>query len=70
MKGGNVAIDGHGFASRRTTFLSRIAMTLACWRARVRSRHELARLDQHTQRDLGLSDADIWRETRKAPWQD
>jgi uncharacterized protein YjiS (DUF1127 family) len=46
-----------------------VAALLARWLERAREREELARLDALTQRDLGLSDADIWRETRRAPWQ-
>jgi uncharacterized protein YjiS (DUF1127 family) len=46
-----------------------VTARLARWLERAREREELARLDPLTQRDLGLSDADIWRETRRAPWQ-
>ena len=47
----------------------KVAARLARWLERAREREELSQLDALTQRDLGLSDADIWRETRRAPWQ-
>lgn len=39
------------------------------WRARRAQRSQLARIDPWTQRDLGLTDAEIWRELQKYPWQ-
>ena len=47
----------------------RLALTLARWRRRVQQRSQLAELDALALHDLGLTDADIWRETRKAPWE-
>lgn len=47
----------------------RLRETLAVWRARARQRAELARLSPELRRDLGITEADVWRETRKAPWQ-
>lgn len=49
--------------------VQRLAATLAQWRERARQRDELAHLDALTLRDLGLADADLWRETRKSPWE-
>ena len=42
---------------------------LATWRRRARERHELARLDQRTIRDLGLSPGDIQFEASKPFWR-
>jgi uncharacterized protein YjiS (DUF1127 family) len=39
------------------------------WRARVRSRHLLQRLDERMLRDVGLSRADVARECGKHFWQ-
>ena len=41
----------------------------ASWRARRTQRSRLAQLDAWTMRDLGLSEADVWRELQKLPWQ-
>ena len=46
-----------------------LAQALTSWRKRVLQRSQLAELDELALRDLGLNEADIWRETRKAPWQ-
>ena len=42
---------------------------LATWRRRARERQELARLDQRTLRDLGLSPGDIQFEASKPFWR-
>ena len=42
---------------------------LATWRRRARERNELARLDHHTIRDLGLSPGDIQFEASKPFWR-
>ena len=39
------------------------------WQERVRQRDQLQALDERSQRDIGLSRADIERETRKSFWQ-
>ncbi|HKU37265.1 MAG TPA: DUF1127 domain-containing protein [Polyangiales bacterium] len=46
-----------------------LAQTLDAWRKRVVQRSQLAELDELALRDLGLNASDIWRETRKAPWE-
>ncbi len=38
-------------------------------RERVRQRTALAHLDPGTQRDLGLTDAEIWSELQKPSWR-
>lgn len=47
----------------------RVVATLACWRERAGQRAELARLGRPLWKDLGITDADVWRETRKWFWQ-
>jgi uncharacterized protein YjiS (DUF1127 family) len=42
---------------------------VTAWRARYTQRVTLAQLDPWILRDLGLSDAELWRELRKLPWQ-
>lgn len=42
---------------------------LATWRRRARERNELARLDRHTIRDLGLSEGDVLFEASKPFWR-
>lgn len=44
--------------------------SLSSWLRRARERSELAQLDPWTQRDLGLSESDIWREANKHAWED
>lgn len=53
---------GHGVVHR---FIA----TLALWRERSRQRAELTRLNEFSRQDLGITEADVWRETRKAPWE-
>lgn len=42
---------------------------LSDWRRRAGQRQALARMQAWDMRDLGLGQADVWRETRKWPWQ-
>lgn len=39
------------------------------WLRRIRQRRELLQLDRLMLRDLGLSEADVWLEASKSPWQ-
>ncbi|WP_119422917.1 DUF1127 domain-containing protein [Desertibaculum subflavum] len=39
------------------------------WQQRARERHHLAALSEHMRRDLGLDEADIYRESRKPFWR-
>jgi uncharacterized protein YjiS (DUF1127 family) len=39
------------------------------WRRRARERRTLARMDPRELRDLGITRADVWRETRKPRWR-
>ena len=47
----------------------RVIDSLAKWRTRAEQRSALAHMQAWDRRDLGLSEADVWRETRKWPWQ-
>jgi uncharacterized protein YjiS (DUF1127 family) len=49
------------------SLLRRVAAAFTSWRAREEQRRTLAQLSDHLMRDLGLSDADIWRETHSSP---
>jgi uncharacterized protein YjiS (DUF1127 family) len=40
------------------------------WRSRARDRHELARLDERSLRDLGLDRGAVWSECDKPFWRD
>ena len=64
---GEVVVRYQPVAERKTGGL---LAALAVWRERARQRAELAQLDYAQRRDIGITEADIWRETRKYPWQD
>jgi uncharacterized protein YjiS (DUF1127 family) len=40
------------------------------WRQRFRDRQELARMDEHSLRDFGLTHYDAFREARKPFWRE
>jgi uncharacterized protein YjiS (DUF1127 family) len=44
--------------------------TVWTWRARIRSRGDLARFDDHILKDIGISRADVYRETSKRFWRE
>lgn len=46
-----------------------VLVTLETWLARRRERLDLAQLDDHLLKDIGLSRADVERETAKPFWQ-
>jgi uncharacterized protein YjiS (DUF1127 family) len=54
----------------RFGLIARAGALLAEWYGRARQRETLARLDAWAMRDLGLTDADVWREQRKYPWEE
>jgi uncharacterized protein YjiS (DUF1127 family) len=47
---------------------SRILAAIARWRDRERQRNALAHFDARMLRDLGITEADLWRESRMPPW--
>ncbi len=42
--------------------------TLLAWQDRDRQRRHLAGLDERALKDVGLTPAEVWAETRKAVW--
>jgi uncharacterized protein YjiS (DUF1127 family) len=46
----------------------RVLMLVRDWTARARQRRDLAALDDHALRDIGLSRADVRRELAKPFW--
>ena len=42
---------------------------LFAWQERARQRHQIAQLTPQLRADMGLTDADVWGETRKPFWQ-
>ncbi len=46
----------------------RAAQALWVWQSRADSRNALAKLDDHMLEDIGLTRADVMRETRKPFW--
>jgi uncharacterized protein YjiS (DUF1127 family) len=69
MNAENLKIEECHPGPQVSSALQRFAATLAHWRERARQRDELAHFDELTLRDLGLVEVDLWRETRKPPWQ-
>jgi uncharacterized protein YjiS (DUF1127 family) len=49
--------------------LGEAAAKLMVWRERARERAELAQMDNFARLDIGVTEADVWREVRKAPWE-
>ena len=46
-----------------------LGVLLLTWQQRARERRHLAEMSDHMRRDLGLSEADIFRETEKPFWR-
>jgi uncharacterized protein YjiS (DUF1127 family) len=66
-------IASAGPAARRASAgmllrLSRVLDTLAEWQERSRQRRHLMALNDHLLKDIGLSRADVVRESRKPFW--
>ena len=49
--------------------VTRLVEMLMDWRDRARQRRQLAAMDQHMLRDIGLSLADVEQETQKPFWR-
>lgn len=70
----NVGDVGLGYQAVRReeapkSSVKRMLATAALWRERAKQRAELARLDRVLRQDIGITEADVWREVRKFPWQ-
>jgi uncharacterized protein YjiS (DUF1127 family) len=50
--------------------LLRLSETAWIWRARARSRRDLARFSDHMLKDIGISRADVYRESSKPFWRE
>lgn len=55
---------------RVRALLIAVDRTLAEWHFRVESRKELARLDRHVLRDVGLDPMEVHREVHKPFWRE
>jgi uncharacterized protein YjiS (DUF1127 family) len=53
---------------RDAGFGRRMLEVVKRWRVRARGRDILARMSPEQLRDIGLSEADVWSETRLPPW--
>jgi uncharacterized protein YjiS (DUF1127 family) len=56
--------------SQGSGLLTRVGATLRRWRRRIRERAELARFDERSLRDIGVSPAQARYETGKPFWRD
>jgi uncharacterized protein YjiS (DUF1127 family) len=56
-------------AKRRPGLFARAATTLRRWLRNARERQELALLSERELRDIRLSTADVWHETRQPFWR-
>lgn len=57
-----------GFAGTLGGAVRRAVGTVLLWQQRARERHALATIDDHGLKDLGLSRADVARESDKPFW--
>lgn len=55
-------------ASNRQPF-TRVKAILSQWLRRMQQRQQLAAMNVYEMRDIGLSQADAYKEVRKVPWQ-
>lgn len=68
--GGGVQFRPHfSLMSAFVGFFSRLALLLLDWQGRANERHFLAALDDRALADMGLSRADVMRETAKPFWR-
>jgi uncharacterized protein YjiS (DUF1127 family) len=61
------SIDG---AAKRVFIVRRVLHNLSLWHARARARHNLAMLNDHILKDIGLTRVDVEREVRKSFWRE
>lgn len=47
----------------------RVGAILKAWVLRMQQRQQLAAMNTYELRDIGLNNADAYREVHKAPWQ-
>ncbi len=56
-------------AATRPGLLARLTDTLRRWHRHARERQELAHLSERELRDMRVSSADVWHETRQPFWR-
>ena len=59
----------HAPGAARPRAVLRLIGLVAAWRDRARERHQLAWLDDHALRDMGLSRCDVAEEVGKPFWR-
>jgi uncharacterized protein YjiS (DUF1127 family) len=52
----------------RPSFVHRLWAAWIGWRKAVEQRDALARFDARMLRDIGITEADVWRETQRSTW--
>lgn len=57
------------YAKSRRSFVERLVDSFFAWQERASQRHALEGLNDHALKDIGLSRADVLKETRKRFWQ-
>jgi uncharacterized protein YjiS (DUF1127 family) len=70
---GTVSLDRPTFGgviARVQALPANVWRTLIVWQDRARQRHQLASLDDHLLRDMGLDRADVERETALPFWRE
>ncbi|MCP4295270.1 MAG: DUF1127 domain-containing protein [Proteobacteria bacterium] len=50
-------------------FFTKAAQTVSKWKNNYRSRKELALMDSHMLKDIGLTEADVYNEVEKPFWR-
>ena len=55
---------------KRPGLLARFFDRMAWWQDNARQRHAIRCLAPHLMKDIGVSEVDIWQETRKPIWRD
>ena len=56
-------------AAQSSGLVKRLTAALGAFHARREQRRVLATLEPLILQDLGLTEADVWREARKRPWE-
>jgi uncharacterized protein YjiS (DUF1127 family) len=69
MTSERLSFDLLDFGPSPLGFARRFLVVFARWRQRARQRAALAQLPAYMLRDIGLTEADVWRETRLPPWR-
>lgn len=68
MSSERLSLDLIEFPSAPSGLLRRVLVAIACWRRDALQRDALATFDARMLRDIGLTEADVWRETCAHRW--